>query len=638
MGNDYVSNIVSIVVDGTPTAIILSGDGQSGFVGDPVPAPLVAKLVNTCGAPMANMTVSWSSSGPMLAQSITMTDGTGTTSNTATFGTVAGAHSVIVGGSAEFTLTGTALGASYVELTGGGALMQGVPVDLHFVAVDRYENPVTGTNYKLTVDLKGAPISPLTNVQIGTCASGVTSTTVTSASGAAKVTVCSPGAGDLRFSASSTPLPFRGTVTLLDEDFEASAGQFTSFGGPTPGNPWERGVPSGVAAHSGNHVWGTAVTSGLSSGAFGESDSGTNVDLTDGNLYDLQDASLSFYSYRDMPMSPSSCGRPSGGFFVNGQPQQLPGEQQSFCGWPPFAFLGTSGGWEWESEPLDSWLSMQPSLQWAFYFDGSDLRGAKGWYIDDVKVRGHALYPKVTFGMPGVPYQLFGASWFPGIASCSGPKGGGAIAFAAQDAFGAPVAATGVSVTLSSSTATITSAVILPAQNGVRNLQIAPGGHAATLDLDQNDLGMLDLDDSVAETVHVSLQVNGGPVKTIDRTFQPKGAEVLDGVDDDCDGLVDCEDPDDAVKAECQVANGVGETCNRLNDNADPNGDVDEMACNCVSGILGDDGCDDINTGADGPYVCQDRMSPVVCGYDCRIVDTCASNFLTCDTSDGHCR
>jgi hypothetical protein len=88
---------------------LVSGDGQTGATGATLGLPLVVRLSDQYGNPIADEAVTWASSGGgSLAIPVTTTDGTGQTSNSWTLGPGAGTQTVsaTVG---SFTVTFTAV-------------------------------------------------------------------------------------------------------------------------------------------------------------------------------------------------------------------------------------------------------------------------------------------------------------------------------------------------------------------------------------------------------------------------------------------------------------------------------------------------------------------------------------------------
>lgn len=105
--------------NGTIIGNPVSGDGQSGMSGDTTD-PLVANFTNDDGTPLSGIPVTWEVVGGdgMLGMTMTTTDSSGSTSNTVTYGDMAGEIVVTAtpqgGDPVTFTLTNTGTGQSLV--------------------------------------------------------------------------------------------------------------------------------------------------------------------------------------------------------------------------------------------------------------------------------------------------------------------------------------------------------------------------------------------------------------------------------------------------------------------------------------------------------------------------------------------
>jgi hypothetical protein len=87
----------------------------------------------------------------------------------------------------------------------------------------------------------------------------------------------------------------------------------------------------------------------------------------------------------------------------------------------------------------------------------------------------------------------------------------------------------------------------------------------------------------------------------------------LDGLDDDGNGLTDCEDEACRGAGVCNV-DGFAESCNGVDDDGD--GWIDDWGCFCVNRA----GCDDMPTPGGLGYICHTRQTlapPGACFVDC---------------------
>src|SRR5262249_33630183 len=111
---------------GAAAITIVSGNNQTGPVGQPLPAQLVVKVTDAGGFPVSGVAVSWSATNGTITQSTT-TDAQGQTSATLTLGSVAGPATAVASiatgttRSATFSATATVGGTgSIVAVSGSG--------------------------------------------------------------------------------------------------------------------------------------------------------------------------------------------------------------------------------------------------------------------------------------------------------------------------------------------------------------------------------------------------------------------------------------------------------------------------------------------------------------------------------------
>jgi len=153
--------------------------------------------------------------------------------------------------------------------------------------------------------------------------------------------------------------------------------------------------------------------------------------------------------------------------------------------------------------------------------------------------------------------------------------------------------------------------------NYVLHLEIGPAVHQEICDngIDDDNDGLVDCDDPDCSTDPVCVCVPTGPEDTL--------WNCIDWEDNDCDGRVDCDDPD----CHSPVPFFSQECCNGEDDNN--NMLIDEFACACFE----DEDCD-------GSYVCHSETVGR-CGPRCDIfaIDWCQWIYpgSVCDRDTGHC-
>ncbi|MEO6877798.1 MAG: Ig-like domain-containing protein, partial [Gemmatimonadaceae bacterium] len=97
---------------------VVSGADQTGTAGAALASPIVVKVIDASGNPVADALVSWSSSGGTVAAGATPTGADGLASNTFTLGTVAGVFTVTasVGTTASVTMNATGVAGTPASL------------------------------------------------------------------------------------------------------------------------------------------------------------------------------------------------------------------------------------------------------------------------------------------------------------------------------------------------------------------------------------------------------------------------------------------------------------------------------------------------------------------------------------------
>jgi hypothetical protein len=191
---------------GPPTNLTLvSGNNQTGTVGQPLRNPFVARVTDANGIPVSGVAVTFAATGgggSLNATTVT-TDGQGLASCTLTLGITAGTNTVtassgtLAGSPVTFTATGTSIGAGLAAnllLVSGngqnGPTSQPLASPFVVKVTDASGNPVVGANVSFTVTAGGGTVNPAV---ASTNSQGLASTTLTlgSAAGTNTVTVSS---------------------------------------------------------------------------------------------------------------------------------------------------------------------------------------------------------------------------------------------------------------------------------------------------------------------------------------------------------------------------------------------------------------------------------------------------------------
>ncbi len=186
------------------TAAALSGGAQATVVGAAAPAPLVVRVTDGAGAPLAGIMVSFSvpAGGGSVSPAAPLTDATGNASTTYTAGTAAGVHTVTaaVAGLPPVTFTVTAAPGAAKRLVKGpgdgqsGTVSLPLPVPFRVTVVDTFGNAVAGTSVSWSVTGGSGTVNPTSGVSDS---SGAVSTVLTpGAAGAITVQAAAPGLQD----------------------------------------------------------------------------------------------------------------------------------------------------------------------------------------------------------------------------------------------------------------------------------------------------------------------------------------------------------------------------------------------------------------------------------------------------------
>jgi hypothetical protein len=179
---DGVSNPFSVAASGTGRLSLVSGDNQTGTVGEELDAPLVVRVTDAGGNPVAGVTVSWAvtGGGGSISPGSSTTNGSGEASATRTLGTTAGSQTAaatvsgLSGSPVSFTATAEPGPVAELEFAQQPTDTRAAEVISPAVRVrlrDQYGN--LATNYTGSVTMS---IAPLTGTP-GATLSGTTSRT-----------------------------------------------------------------------------------------------------------------------------------------------------------------------------------------------------------------------------------------------------------------------------------------------------------------------------------------------------------------------------------------------------------------------------------------------------------------------------
>lgn len=199
---------------------IVSGDGQTGAVGQPLASPLVIKAIDSRGRPQKNLQVSFlivsgaGSANPASAR----TDQNGLAQTTWILGTSVAQPQVLEARASQSntllgSFTATPLpgppGPLVIQAGDGQSAVHDTPVPIApaVLVEDQYANPISGVSVTFAVTAGGGGVtgSPATSTADGIATLG--SWTLGSTSGANTLSASAPGAPPVTFSATATAGP-----------------------------------------------------------------------------------------------------------------------------------------------------------------------------------------------------------------------------------------------------------------------------------------------------------------------------------------------------------------------------------------------------------------------------------------------
>ena len=191
---------ITVTIGAPARVVVVSGAEQSGAAGAAAASPLVAKVTNVGGDPIAGVSVAWTTTAGALGGASATTDANGLTQRTLTFGHVAGAVTVSVTAQgiaqpATFALTAVPGAPSAITKVSGdgqtGMVSTALAHPFVLGVADQYGNVVAGAAVTWSVAGGGA-LSAGTGT---TNASGQTQTALTFGAGAGTTNVTATVAG-----------------------------------------------------------------------------------------------------------------------------------------------------------------------------------------------------------------------------------------------------------------------------------------------------------------------------------------------------------------------------------------------------------------------------------------------------------
>lgn len=235
---------------GPPTSLAkVSGDPQTGAAGTALAQPLVVRVTDANGNPVAGVTVAFAAAagGGTVTPTSAATDAQGRASATLTLGGAAGDQTVTatVAGLPQvvFSVTATAGPAATLTKVAGdnqsARTGTAVPVAPSVRVTDQFGNPVSGVTVTFAVTGGGGSVTGgvVTTSAAGTAAVG--SWTLGATSGVNTLTASAPGVASVNFTATATgdpcssraPFTLRGTVSgaLSTTDCRLQDGSYVDF-------------------------------------------------------------------------------------------------------------------------------------------------------------------------------------------------------------------------------------------------------------------------------------------------------------------------------------------------------------------------------------------------------------------------
>jgi adhesin/invasin len=193
--------------------LIVDGNNQTAAPGATLPTDLVVEVIDEAGNPVVAAAVTWvvTAGGGTLSPTTGTTDDSGRAATTWTLGATVGtntAQAIVSGvGQAEFTATAAAGAAGEIRVISGNGQAGQAGASLASPLVvqvrDDGENPVSGVAVTWTVESGGGSVSPA-SATTGADGQASTAWTLGPSIGTQRVQASAPGAGSVRFEATST--------------------------------------------------------------------------------------------------------------------------------------------------------------------------------------------------------------------------------------------------------------------------------------------------------------------------------------------------------------------------------------------------------------------------------------------------
>lgn len=595
LDEQYASAPLRVVADDAPALIsIVGGDHQTARAGEVFELPLLINITNRCGLPLPEVRVDWNGTNAAGERSRTTSDRKGGAWNNVRAGGRIGEAQVRAVAGRDGNRVEADFSLEVVAGTPALVLMDAVSdvevsntqgATLTFRVTDAYGNPLTDQEADIVLSTMGSPV-PATFEAFD---NGLTTTSISTTSGVATVQLFSAGAAGLaRVEVVSAALQSTGRLLrgggwreVARHDFESGELDWRRIG------DWEIGAPTSGpnAAHGGTGVLATNLAGNFEHQPIPTlpHQATTTVALLGGGYPQYFRLRFSHWyelgalqAWRpenerayDEP-APTQCAPASAQVYFGagalsretpfGEPYaSAPGVGpcwDPYDRWGDHQFTGASSGWQ-EVELWTIWSSSEATALLGFLLESNAseaLPNGPGWYVDDVAIDsfgwGYGLVGFVPNSTPRSASVTARALASANLA-CATPA---VIEVGLLDAFGNPTLAAGVPVELTVSYPDASASVSGFLAGGNPS---GTGTATASATTDENgvvvalvSVGAPLLMDPISVTASLpgvadssaSLEAGLSMWPLLSESSTAFGCE--DGVDNDCDGLVDCADPD----------------------------------------------------------------------------------------------